>query len=96
MLDVKVDLVGDARALRLHRLGAEEGRDGDEEEAEREPAEDHGVVGSGRTHSPPLRSTTRASVLDHTQPLPVDRTRITPTSTIERCIYGRGEALKPE
>ena len=42
MLDVKVDLVGDARALRLDRLGAEEGRDGDEEEAEREPAEDHG------------------------------------------------------
>ena len=43
MLDVEEDLVGDLGALRsLDGLGAEEGRDGDEEEAEREPAEDHG------------------------------------------------------
>lgn len=45
MLDVEVNLVGNARGLcSLDGLGAEEGRDGDEEEAEREPAEDHGGV----------------------------------------------------
>ena len=43
LLDVEVDLVADARALRsLNGLGTEEGRDGDQQEAEREPAEDHG------------------------------------------------------
>ena len=52
MLDVEVDLLGDARARSLNGLGAEEGRDGEEEEAECEPAEDHGVVGSGRTTQP--------------------------------------------
>lgn len=43
MVDVEVDLVADARTLRrLNGLGTEEGRDGDKQEAEREPAEDHG------------------------------------------------------
>ena len=43
MVDVEVDLVGDARALRrLDGLGAEEGRERDKQEPEREPAEDHG------------------------------------------------------
>ena len=43
MLDVEVDLVGDARTLGgLDGLGAEEGREGDEQEAQGEPTEDHG------------------------------------------------------
>ena len=43
MLDVEVDLVGDARTLSgLDGLGAEEGREGDEQEAQGEPTEDHG------------------------------------------------------
>ena len=43
VFDVKVDLVGDARALgSLDGLGTEEGRDGDEQEAQGEPTEDHG------------------------------------------------------
>ena len=43
MLDVKVDLVGDARTFGgLDGLGAEEGREGDEQEAQGEPTEDHG------------------------------------------------------
>ena len=46
MLHIKVNLVGDARALcRLNGLGAKEGRNRDEEEAERKPAEEHGGEG---------------------------------------------------
>ena len=42
MLYVEVDLVCDLGALRgLHALCAEEGRDGDEQESERETAEYH-------------------------------------------------------
>ena len=41
MLDVEVDLVGDARGLGSLD-GAEEGRKGDEQEAQSEPTEDHG------------------------------------------------------
>lgn len=43
VVDVEVYLVADARTLRrLNGLGTEEGRDGDQQKAEREPAEDHG------------------------------------------------------
>lgn len=43
VLDVKVDLVADAGSLGgLDRLGAEEGRNGNEQEAQGEPTEDHG------------------------------------------------------
>lgn len=59
VLDVKVDLVGDARALgSLDRLSTEESRDGDEQEAQGEPTEDHGgrrgKGGSGRSQWRPL------------------------------------------
>ena len=43
MLHIEVHLVGDTRALgSLNGLRAEEGRDSDEEEPERKPAEEHG------------------------------------------------------
>ena len=43
MLDVEVDLVRDLGALgSLYTLGAEEGRNGNEQEAQGEPTEDHG------------------------------------------------------
>ncbi len=43
MLDVEVDLVGDPGALcSLDGLRAEERGDGDEEEAEGKPTEEHG------------------------------------------------------
>lgn len=72
MLDVEVDLVRDLGALcGLDALRAEERRDGDEEEAQRETAEYH-FVGVGRSEAQSRQRSTEevATCLMATHPIP--------------------------